>query len=118
MEPDNQPMSGAPTPNPTPSTPAPTPAEGSVGPVVATIIILAIIVLGGIYFWSQRNLGIENPYGQNPTPSMQMENNAKEPTTTENTTAVIESQGSSDNLDSIEADLRTTNTADLDSGLY
>ena len=26
--------------------------EGSVGPVIATIIILAVIVLGGLYFWN------------------------------------------------------------------
>jgi len=29
--------------------------EGSVGPVIATIIILAVIVLGGLYFWSARH---------------------------------------------------------------
>ena len=28
--------------------------EGSVGPVIGTIIILAVIVLGGLYFWGQR----------------------------------------------------------------
>jgi|GEM_PF-5738070 len=31
------------------------PQESSVGPVVATIVILAVIVLGGLYFWSQRS---------------------------------------------------------------
>jgi hypothetical protein len=30
------------------------PQESSVGPVIATIVILAVIVLGGLYFWSQR----------------------------------------------------------------
>lgn len=31
------------------------PQESSVGPIVATIVILAVIVLGGLYFWSQRS---------------------------------------------------------------
>jgi uncharacterized protein YxeA len=34
--------------------------EGSVGPVVATIIILAVVVLGGLYFWGQRNANTPN----------------------------------------------------------
>jgi len=39
--------------------------ESSVGPVVATIVILAVIVLGGLYFWSQRSSGTTptNSYG-------------------------------------------------------
>ena len=28
--------------------------EGSAGPVIGIIIILAVIVLGGLYFWGQR----------------------------------------------------------------
>jgi hypothetical protein len=31
------------------------PKESSVGPVIATIIILAVIVLGGLYFWGERS---------------------------------------------------------------
>ena len=37
----------------------PQPGEGSVGPVIGTIVILAIIVLGGLYFWG-RNSGSAN----------------------------------------------------------
>ncbi len=28
---------------------------GSAGPIIGTIVILAVIVLGGLYFWGQRS---------------------------------------------------------------
>jgi uncharacterized protein YxeA len=43
--------------------------ESSVGPVVATIVILAVIVLGGLYFWSHRSAGSANSYATPTTSS-------------------------------------------------
>lgn len=95
MEPENT------NPNPNqPVTPHPAPAgnhEGSVGPAVATFIILAVIILGGIYFWSQR--------GEQAVPA---ENNEA---------SQIEAQSTSDAISDIEADLNATDLENLDAEL-
>jgi len=84
--------------------------EGSVGPVVATIIILAIVVLGGLYFWGQRNSGNEADIYGNPIS-----------TTTSSTTlpdtSVIDTQSNSDNPASIQNDLKSTDINNLGSGI-
>ncbi len=67
--------------------------EGSVGPVIGTIIILAVILLGGLYFWSNRNDLDDVGTDQNINAEVQN----------------IESQGNSDDLNSIEGDLNNTN---------
>jgi len=74
--------------------------EKSSGPLIAVIVILALIILGGLYFLKTRSA--QNPYA--PTP------------TEDQITADLEAQGSSDDLDSIEADLNATNTDNLDQG--
>lgn len=76
--------------------------ESSVGPVIATIIILAVIVLGGLYFWGQR--------GDNgaTTPA---------PATSSADLNAINSQSSSDDTSSIQTDLQNTNTQNLDTQL-
>jgi hypothetical protein len=76
--------------------------ESSVGPVIATIIILAVIVLGGLYFWGQRSNNA--PASQNTQPTASDLNG-------------INSQSSSDDTSSINADLQNTNTTSLDSQL-
>jgi len=78
--------------------------KSSVGSIIGTIVIIAIIVLGGLYFWGKR---IE-------------ENKSKENLITDFTPGEVENfqagtsaeVGSSDDLNSIEADLNAT---DLDS---
>lgn len=88
----NNPVS-SPTPTPTPvNTPIGENKEGSAGPVIGTIIILAVIVLGGFYFWSQRVAA----------PSI-MDEAAVEQAVTDITT-----QSQADNISSIEADLNAT----------
>lgn len=83
-------------------TPAP---ESSTGPVIATVIILAVIILGGLYFWGQRGM-TDEPDTTAPAAS-----------TTDNTTAAIESQSSLDTTSSIDADLKSTDTTSVDSNL-
>lgn len=78
--------------------------KSSIGSIIGTIVIIAIIVLGGLYFWGKR---IE-------------ENKSKENLITDFTPGEVDNfqasasteVSSSDELDSIEADLNAT---DLDS---
>jgi hypothetical protein len=37
--------------------------ENSVGPIIATVIILVVIILGGLYFWGERNTN-SGAYGE------------------------------------------------------
>lgn len=71
----------------------------SMGPLIAVIIILALIIIGGLYFLKTRS-------SQNyiPTP------------TGDGITESLNKQGTSDDLSSIEADLNATNLNNLDQG--
>lgn len=74
--------------------------KGSIGPLIAVIIILALIIVGGLYFLKER---------------------ASQPTyvpakTGDSITASLNQQSSSDELDSIEKDLNATNIDNLDQG--
>lgn len=69
------------------------------GPLIAVVIILALIIVGGLYFLKQRTSKIE--YG------------------TTNGDVIVESlntQSSSDTIESIEADLNATDLNILDQG--
>lgn len=79
------------------------PNDRSAGPVIGLVIILIIIVAGGLYFWSSR----ETLAPQNG------ESNIQESTTTPASTETINEQGSSDEINSIEADLNSFNEADI-----
>ena len=83
--------------------------EGSIGPIIATIIILAILVLGGLYFWNQRVAQINNANLNNQPVSTS--------TTTDAAVNAINQQSTSDSTASIEADLKATNTTNVDSQL-
>jgi len=72
----------------------------SMGPLIAVIIILALIVIGGLYFLKERS-------------SQQV----YVPTSTNDTvTDSLNKQSSSDDLNSIETDLKATNVDNLDQG--
>jgi uncharacterized protein HemX len=96
MDPYNQTPNQA--PNPAPQAPRPSynmppqHKEGSLGPIIATVIILAVIVLGGLYFWGQRK-------------------SAEAPA---NSTNASVNQTSPLNSTSIEQDLKNTDTNSLD----
>jgi HAMP domain-containing protein len=68
---------------------------GSAGPIIGIIIILAIIILGGLYFWGQR--GAEAPLDE--------------------TLEAIGTQNAGDDTASIEADLNATDVENLDAEL-
>ena len=80
----------------------------AVGPVIGLIIILVIIVLGSIYFWTTRKADAP----QNGDTAMEQDGSIS--------TEGILSQSSSDEPDTIEADLNAFGESDinnLDSGL-
>lgn len=79
--------------------------KSSIGSIIGTIIIIAIIILGGLYFWGKRveeaklrqDLVSDNT---NQTEEM-------------NEAAVIKSISGSDDLSAIEAELNSTNLDNL-----
>jgi hypothetical protein len=86
-------------PNQMPGMPVQT-EKKSVGPLVAVIIILALIIVGGLYFLKERaaqTTYVPVPEGDSVTQS-------------------LKKQGTSDDLKSIEADLIATNVNNLDQG--
>jgi hypothetical protein len=80
--------------------------EGSLGPIVGTIIILLVIILGGLYFWGER--------------VKRMNTIPRDVSTEEQTDQDIESittQSSSDATADIEADLNATDVDSIDPNL-
>ncbi|MFZ2521975.1 MAG: hypothetical protein WAX44_02125 [Minisyncoccia bacterium] len=81
-----------------------TPAnKSSIGSIIGTIIIIAVIILGGLYFWGKR---IEES-------KMKQDLISESQNTQINEASVIRSVNSSDDLNSIESDLNNTNLDNL-----
>lgn len=78
-----------------------TSGEGSIGPVIALIIILAVIVLGGLYFWGQRTSNNTTDIYGNPIST--------------STPANVDS--ALDTSAAIDADLKATDLNSLDNQL-
>ena len=85
------------------------PNKSSIGSIVSTIIIIALIILGGLYFWGKR---IEEAKNAQTTMTDTTTANAEQ-----NEAATIRSTSSSDDVSSIEADLNATNLDNLDAEL-
>lgn len=89
--------------------------KSSIGSIIGAIIIIALIILGGLYFWGKRieesknakNLVTETTETATSTEDQAILNEA----------ASIKTMSSSDDLSSIEADLKTTNTTNLSTEL-
>jgi hypothetical protein len=75
------------------------PNKKSLGPLIAVIIILSLIIIGGLYFLKERA-------SQKVYPA----------TTTDSVTESLNKQSTSDDLNSIEKDLNNTNIDNLDQG--
>lgn len=80
------------------------PEKKSVAPLVAVIVILALIVVGGLYFLKQRS---SQPTYVPPQPVAQQGDSI---------TDSLKQQGTADDLESIEADLNATDINNLDQG--
>ncbi len=111
MQPNNMPVNNIPTEG-TPANNMQPPAhenKSSIGSIIGTIIVIAIIILGGLYFWGKRidearmkeSLVSNEQVETTPVQDENMEANA------------IMSVTGSDDLNSIEADLKATNLDNL-----
>jgi hypothetical protein len=78
--------------------------KSSIGSVIATIIIIAIIILGGLYFWGKRIE--ESKIKKDLITDFTTE-------TTDNSANAIYGLSSGDDLNSIETDLNGTNLDNL-----
>lgn len=74
--------------------------KSALGPTLGVIIILAVIVVGSLYFWGQRS--VKKPAPQTATSSSDIQR--------------LKTQSGSDDISSIEADLKATNFNNLDQG--
>ena len=80
--------------------------KSSIGSIIGTIIIIALIILGGLYFWGKR---IEE---QKVTQAV-IQENIQTNTPVNSEAEAIKSVSSSDSVSSIEADLQATQTDNL-----
>ncbi len=84
--------------------------KSSVGSIISIIIILILIVIGALYFWGKRvqeTMPTEQVTEETSTADEAMMNEA----------AAIKAMSGSDELDSIEADIRATKVDNLDAEL-
>jgi uncharacterized protein HemX len=82
--------------------------EKTVGAIIGVIIIVVIIIIGGLYFFFKQNKTQEEiPVETTPT----AEEIAAEP---DNAIQALETQGTSDKITDIEADLGNTDLKNLD----
>lgn len=87
----------------------PMPEEKShFGAISGIVIIVVILALGGLYLWGKE---LNN---QEPATS---ENGVMNEAVVDSSTQALETQGTSDNVSDIEADLNNTNLENLDADL-
>ena len=77
--------------------------ENSIGPVIAIIIVLLMVILGGVYFWGERNNSVQ------PASQEVVVNEAN----VDAVSGKIMQQSTSDESASIEADLNGTDVDNL-----
>jgi uncharacterized protein HemX len=92
----------APAPMSTPTPPTMSPEKASTSGVVGTVIIIALIILGGLYFWGKR---INTQKEANALINQEMQASQE--------AAVIEAVSTNDDTASLEAELNATQTSDL-----
>src|SRR5581483_1658329 len=101
----NQPMN-TPVNIPSNMPPSMPPAEpkksGLTGAIVVTVIVLALIIIGALYFWNNRNMSTDATADTNASAS---ELNS------------INTQSNSDSAASIQEDLNNTDTNNVDQSL-
>ena len=80
--------------------------KSGMGSIIGIVIIISIIILGGLYFWGKR---IE----ESKLKDTLVSGNSQATVQEQNEATAIRSVSSSDDLDSIEADLNSTNLDNL-----
>ena len=84
-------------------------AKRSVGPTIGLVIILIVIIIGGLYFWTNRT-SENGVYNQNRTGETSQTNNGTVDTSIGN----LQRQSISDETGSIEDDLNATDIDGID----
>lgn len=84
--------------------------EKSMGALVGSIIVIAVIVIGGVYFWMTRS-------GESTTPTPIETPPLGQTVTPDQETAALLNQGTSNEIPDIEKDLNATNLNNLDAGM-
>lgn len=87
--------------------------KSSVGSIIGTIIIIGLIVLGGLYFWGKRIEEAKNI--KNITSEEVTSTTTNQIVVDEN--ALIKQTKNSDDLNSLQSDLDSTNTTNLSTEL-
>lgn len=80
---------------------------GTTGPIIGIIIIVAVLVIGGLYFWGSK-LSKETQDSMTPEEIVAEEDAAR---------TALETQSTSDTVESIEEDLNITDLEGLDAEL-
>ncbi|MEK7628320.1 MAG: hypothetical protein AAB421_02800 [Patescibacteria group bacterium] len=83
--------------------------KSSLGPIVGAVVIIALMVFGGLYYWGsqlQQEAAAELPFI--------MDDGSVPPASTEDTTAGIPAPSNSDAVVDIEADINNTDFDALD----
>lgn len=106
MDEPQQPMNPTPSPTPENVTPMIETPKRQYGPLIGIIIIVALLGLGGLYFW-----GMQMMQSDTEMENVEMMQEESDPITDD-----LRMQSDSDEVDSIEADLEATSFDDLDSG--
>lgn len=97
--------------------PMATPEKTSLlGPIIAVLIVILVLVLGGLYMWQSTMLEepIVLPPVERPTAE---ENNEPESNNAEADVQVLETVSTSNSIEAIEADIESTNLDTLDAEL-
>lgn len=92
--------------------PSPEPQKSSVGPVAGAIIVILLLVAGGLYFWGAQLNKQEDILPFIPSDETAPDENA---TMTNDTSAGLPPQSSSDDVSSIEADANAMNMSQFES---
>ncbi|TSC70152.1 MAG: hypothetical protein CEO12_548 [Parcubacteria group bacterium Gr01-1014_46] len=108
MQPNNAPLNNMPVDNVSVNNSPEN--KSSIGSIIGTIIVIAIIILGGLYFWGKRideaKMTQDLVTGENADTVVNESNDNLEANS-------IKSVSGADDLNSIEADLKGTNTTNL-----
>ena len=82
--------------------------KSEVGPIIGTVVIIAVIILGGLYFWGKRleEAKLKQNLVTDSTSSQSTESDEA---------SRIRNTSSSDDLNSIQADLNATSYNNLNS---
>ncbi len=86
--------------------------EGTLGPIVGSVIVIIVLILGGIFFWTERAEKVTNT--QNETSS---EEAGSPVPTSDSTVTELETQSEGDEIADIQADIANTNLDNLDEEL-